>query len=180
MKQTTCVPLLSTIFFACNPVHAAQCTGIIQGVSIEPTSGDVILERVTLTTGDWAWWPRFCSVQNTANGIAADSCKVIYASLLAAQAQSRPITFYSHRLQSLKDSGYDLEIVYLKLSSAELALQRVATRVRQGGHDIPSADLRRRFVRSWQNFGDVYRPLADRWTVYENSSGVPKLLEKGP
>jgi len=87
---------------------------------------------------------------------------------------------YSHRLQSLKDSGYDLEIVYLKLSSAELALQRVATRVRQGGHDIPSADLRRRFVRSWQNFGDVYRPLADRWTVYENSSGVPKLLEKGP
>jgi predicted ABC-type ATPase len=87
---------------------------------------------------------------------------------------------YAQRLQSLKDNGYDLEIVYLKLNSVELALQRVATRVRQGGHDIPAADLRRRFHRSWQNFCDVYRPLANRWAVYENSSDTPKLLEKGP
>ena len=87
---------------------------------------------------------------------------------------------YSQRLQAIKERGYVIEIVYLKLGSAELALQRVATRVKQGGHDVPAADVRRRFDRSWRNFSETFRLLADRWTVYDNSSGIPQLLEKGP
>lgn len=87
---------------------------------------------------------------------------------------------YSLRLQALKERGYAIEIVYLKLGSAELALQRVATRVKQGGHDVPATDVRRRFDRSWRNFSETYRLLADRWAVYDNSSGIPQLLEKGP
>ena len=49
-------------------------------------------------------------------------------------------------------TGYRIDIVYLKLSSSRLALRRVAARVRQGGHNVPQADVVRRFVRGWNNF----------------------------
>lgn len=53
-------------------------------------------------------------------------------------------------------------------------------RVRRGGHNVPKADVERRFKRGWINFRDVYRSLADTWAVYENSESTPKLLERGP
>lgn len=86
---------------------------------------------------------------------------------------------YVNRLKSWKRAGYRIDIVYLKLSSARLALRRVAARVRQGGHNVPRADVVRRFLRGWENFQRIYRPLADSWTVYDNSGGPPRLLEKG-
>ena len=85
---------------------------------------------------------------------------------------------YLHGLKSWKRAGYRIDIVYLKLSSSRLALRRVAARVRQGGHDVPHADVIRRFVRGWDNFPRVYRSLADSWAVYDNSGRAPQLLEK--
>jgi len=86
---------------------------------------------------------------------------------------------YVQRLKSWKRAGYRIDIVYLKLSSSRLALRRVAARVRQGGHNVPQADVLRRFVRGWDNFQRVYRSLADSWAVYDNSGRAPQLLEKG-
>ena len=86
---------------------------------------------------------------------------------------------YLRRLNSWKRAGYRIDIVYLKLSSSRLALRRVAARVRQGGHNVPQADVLRRFVRGWDNFQRVYRSLADSWAVYDNSGRAPQLLEKG-
>ena len=86
---------------------------------------------------------------------------------------------YVRRLKSWKRAGYRIDIVYLKLSSSRLALRRVAARVRQGGHNVPQADVLRRFVRGWDNFQRVYRSLADSWAVYDNSGRAPQLLEKG-
>lgn len=62
----------------------------------------------------------------------------------------------------------------------ELALQRIAARVRQGGHDVPRADVVRRFNRSWKNFQLIYRELADMWAIYDNAGEAPRLLEEGP
>src|SRR6266478_8603294 len=45
-------------------------------------------------------------------------------------------------------AGYDLELHYLWLSNVEQAIARVRRRVRMGGHDVPVADIRRRFRRS--------------------------------
>jgi len=84
------------------------------------------------------------------------------------------------RIQAWKRAGYRIEMVYLKLRSSRLALRRIAARVRQGGHDIPKSDVVRRFVRSWDNFERVYRPLADAWAIYDNSDREPQLLERGP
>ena len=38
----------------------------------------------------------------------------------------------------------------------------------------------RRFDRSLEHFERVYRPLADRWSMYDNSGTRPRLLERGP
>ena len=87
---------------------------------------------------------------------------------------------HAARLRRMKRAGYRIEIVYLKLGSSRLALRRIKARVKQGGHDVPSEDVLRRFGRSWQNFDRVYRNLADRWSVYDNSAEIPVLLERGP
>jgi len=85
---------------------------------------------------------------------------------------------YLRLLSRWKSSGYRIEIVFLSLQSVQLALQRIATRVRQGGHDVPRADVIRRFDRSWKNFRTLYRPLAHTWSVYDNSEDDPRLLER--
>jgi predicted ABC-type ATPase len=87
---------------------------------------------------------------------------------------------YAARFLRWKQAGYHIEFVFLRLTSAQLALRRIAARVRQGGHDVPKAAVLRRFDRGWINFDTVYRPLADAWAVYDNSGLRPTLVEKGP
>ena len=83
---------------------------------------------------------------------------------------------YLNRLKRWKAAGYRIEIIYLYLSSPQLALRRIAARVKQGGHAVPAADVLRRFSRSWMNFQNAYRLLADEWAVYDNSRDRPRLL----
>jgi|SRR3954471_12489534 predicted ABC-type ATPase len=87
---------------------------------------------------------------------------------------------YLKRLESWKVLGYYLEIAFLRMPSPQLCLRRIASRVRQGGHDVPQKDVLRRFERGWLNFQNVYKLLADEWAVYDNSDIRPKLIEKGP
>jgi predicted ABC-type ATPase len=87
---------------------------------------------------------------------------------------------YLRLLNRWKAAGYRIEIVFLSLPSVQLALHRIATRVRQGGHDVPRTDVLRRFDRSSRNYPTLYRPLADAWAVYDNSGNAPTLLEEGP
>ena len=87
---------------------------------------------------------------------------------------------YLRLLNRWKQKGYQIEMVFLRLTSVDIALQRIAARLRQGGHDVPRADVIRRFDRSWNNFLTVYRPIADAWAVYDNSGDVERLLEISP
>ncbi len=81
------------------------------------------------------------------------------------------------RLERWKAAGYRIEMIFLRLPSPRIALRRIAARVKQGGHDVPRADVVRRFVRGWDNFQTTYRSIADAWTVYDNSGDAPRLLE---
>ena len=87
---------------------------------------------------------------------------------------------YVRRLAKWKAFGYRIEIAYLKIDSPQIALKRIAARVKQGGHDVASGDVLRRFGRSWKNFVALYRPLVDTWAVYDNSGVEPRLLEQSP
>lgn len=87
---------------------------------------------------------------------------------------------YLQRLKNMKAAGYIVEIVYLRLSTQELAVKRVAARVREGGHHVPADDVKRRFERSWLNFQKIYLPICDAWWVYDASVRPPLLIEKHP
>jgi len=85
---------------------------------------------------------------------------------------------YLSRLRRWKAAGRRIEIVYLRISSPQLAIRRIAARVKQGGHNVPRRDVLRRYTRSWNNFEKHYRVLADAWSVYDNSGRTPRLLER--
>jgi predicted ABC-type ATPase len=87
---------------------------------------------------------------------------------------------YAQQLRLWKTNGYRIEIAYLRLRSPQLALRRISARVRQGGHNVPRTDVLRRFARGWENFLHMYRPLADEWTIYDNSGESPQLIERWP
>jgi len=72
--------------------------------------------------------------------------------------------------------GYEIELHYLWLSSPVQAIARVRQRVRQGGHHVPAADIRRRFKRSLVHLTDDYLPLASRWVVWDTRGGPAKPL----
>lgn len=87
---------------------------------------------------------------------------------------------YLSRLKRWKAASYKIEIVFLRLPSPQLALRRIAARVKEGGHHVPRADVLRRFERGLKNFEQHYRSLADVWTVYDNSGSEPIALQTGP
>lgn len=73
-------------------------------------------------------------------------------------------------LQALKRQGYVVAIYYFSLANAQLAIRRVKLRVALGGHDVPPDVIRRRFGRSLNNFFNLYVPLSDEWTLFDNST----------
>lgn len=84
---------------------------------------------------------------------------------------------YARLLRELRDGGYQVRLYYFWLQSPGMAVSRVAQRVRSGGHHVPEADIRQRYTRSIRNFFTLYRPLADRWNVYDNSvPGTTRLI----
>ena len=73
-------------------------------------------------------------------------------------------------LRMLKAQGYVVAIYYFSLVNAQLAIRRVKLRVALGGHDVPGDVVRRRFGRSLNNFLNLYVPLANEWTLFDNSA----------
>ncbi len=79
-------------------------------------------------------------------------------------------------LAQLKRDGYSIQIVFLWLPSADFAIDRVADRVRMGGHSVPAETVRRRYRAGIRNFFDLYEPLASTWRAYDSSGAVPRLI----
>jgi predicted ABC-type ATPase len=80
-------------------------------------------------------------------------------------------------LKKCKTYGYQINLIYLWLQTPELALERVKSRVENGGHNIPPDIIFRRYHRSIKNFLELYIPLADQWALYDNSSNAtPEII----
>jgi len=73
------------------------------------------------------------------------------------------------RIPRWQQAGYTVSLVFVWIPSADLAVQRVAARVRSGGHDVPEATIRRRYKAGLTAFFEVYQPLVDNWRLYDNS-----------
>ncbi len=83
---------------------------------------------------------------------------------------------YARRIPEWRRSGYGIQLVFLELPNADLAVQRVRSRVAQGGHDIPEPVIRRRFAAGLRQFETVCKKLVDRWVLYDNSGTSPILI----
>ena len=83
---------------------------------------------------------------------------------------------YVRILRDMKETGYAVHMVYVWVSNLDLSLERIATRVRSGGHDIPDDVARRRFTKSLRNLFHVYMPLLDSWRIVDNSGSCPRVV----
>jgi len=86
-------------------------------------------------------------------------------------------TFASFLL-NCKRKGYYVNLLYLWLESPDLALERVASRVENGGHNVPESVVRKRYRKGLINIFQLYIPIVDNWVLYDNSGNYPKLIAK--
>ena len=83
---------------------------------------------------------------------------------------------YLRLIRDAKACGYRFMLHYVVIGSATQAVARVALRVRLGGHDVPEADVRRRYERSRKHWLQDYLPLADEWGVWDNQRPPPRQI----
>ena len=86
------------------------------------------------------------------------------------------------RLQIVRQAqqqNYETTVLYFWLNSPELAIERVRDRVESGGHHIPDAVIRRRYVMGLQYLFDVYIPVIDRWILADNSKPPFSVVAEG-
>lgn len=82
-------------------------------------------------------------------------------------------------IERAKSFDYEVEILFIYLSSPQLCIKRVAVRVVKGGHHVPAADIERRFYRSNANFWRVYKETANRWILFFNSGDSYEQISRG-
>ena len=75
--------------------------------------------------------------------------------------------------------GYKVSLIYFWLQSPQLAEMRVAKRVSEGGHDIPTTVLRRRYWSGIKNLFQLYVPVVDYWMIFDNSQPSRVMVAEG-
>ena len=79
-------------------------------------------------------------------------------------------------ISDLLKEGWQIDLYYLWIPNAEVSVDRVSDRVALGGHDIPKADIIRRYPRSVYNFVHCYMPLCATTTCIDNSGEEPTII----
>jgi predicted ABC-type ATPase len=70
-----------------------------------------------------------------------------------------------------QDRGYKVILLFFWLESPAMAMNRVAERVANGGHNIPAHVIERRYYRGIKNLHELYMPVCDEWLIVNNSDG---------
>lgn len=76
---------------------------------------------------------------------------------------------YVKLIKKAQSVGYFVSLIFFSLPTPEQAAQRVARRVSQGGHNIPTDVIYRRYDAGLRNFFQLYSPLVDFWSLYDNN-----------
>ena len=84
---------------------------------------------------------------------------------------------YLRHIRDWRARSFHVALFFLRLPDMDTAIARVASRVRQGGHDIPEMVIRRRFAAGLRNLEQVYNAAVDSWAVYDNGGNEPILVD---
>lgn len=86
---------------------------------------------------------------------------------------------YRNLFSDARNAGYSSQLDFLMLPTVEHSQRRVARRVLSGGHNVPDADLRRRFTVGVRNLFTIHRPVLDYWRLHAASVRQPRLIAHG-
>lgn len=83
---------------------------------------------------------------------------------------------YKNKIIEAKNKNYNTILLFFWLENSELAKERVKTRVKEGGHNIPEDVIERRYIKGIKNLFEIYIPIVDQVLIFDNSKGKHKLI----
>jgi predicted ABC-type ATPase len=86
---------------------------------------------------------------------------------------------YVKFIEKAKNQGYQITFLFFFLDSEELAISRVATKVKEGGHHISEEVIRRRYKSGLKNFFNLFLQKVDNWLFVNNSGDSYEIIAEG-
>lgn len=83
---------------------------------------------------------------------------------------------YKNRVIAARNNGYTVTLLFLWLQSVELAKERVRVRVSEGGHNVESNVIEKRYLKGICNLFEIYLPIVDGALIFDNSLAKPELI----
>lgn len=85
---------------------------------------------------------------------------------------------YKNFVLKAKENGYHTTLLFFWLRTPDLAVKRVETRVREGGHNIPVDVIRRRYENGLKNFFGIFESIVDEWMFIDNSGEPYEIIAR--
>ena len=83
---------------------------------------------------------------------------------------------YKFKVAEAQRKGYNVTLLFFWLQNVDLAIERVKTRVLEGGHNIETDVIKRRYSNGIRNLFDIYISIVDEVLIFDNSGGKPILI----
>ena len=87
-----------------------------------------------------------------------------------------PTKSYKGKIIEAQKNGYNVILLFFWLRKVELAIERVKLRVQEGGHNIETETIKRRYKNGIKNLFQIYLPIVDEAMIFDNSNGIYKLI----
>ena len=83
---------------------------------------------------------------------------------------------YKSKIVKAKKEKYNVTLLFFWLETVDLAIERVKTRVTEGGHNIETEVIKRRYINGIKNLFEIYLDITDEVLIFDNSFGIPELI----
>ena len=103
------------------------------------------------------------------NNLLEDELSFAFETTLATKS-------YKNKILLAKSKGYTVTLLFFWLQTIDLAKERVATRVLEGGHNIPKDVIERRYINGIKNLFSIYMPIVDELMIFDNSQMKSELI----
>ena len=108
---------------------------------------------------------------NRINGLLENKENFAFETTLATKS-------YKSKIIKAKTKNYNVTIIFFWLENIDLAIERVKTRVLEGGHNIAIEVIKRRYMNGIKNLFEIYLSIADEVMIFDNSEGKHDLIAR--
>ena len=85
---------------------------------------------------------------------------------------------YKQKIEWAQANGYEVTLLFFWLRNVTMAKERVAQRVAEGGHSIPTETIERRYHNGIANLFAIYMDMVDICYIFDNSEGERTPIAK--